>query len=187
MSVILLADDSPHAQRMGERILREEGFEVWSVADEATALERLGVANPDLVIADVFLPGGGGLDLCRRIKKTHRHMRVILTAGQLEPLDEEEARAAGCDAILRKPFEASVAIGTIRPLVQEAKLARGLFAEALASIPPIPVSDAPANSAAESVVPDPERIQAAITLALDAALPNLVREITEKVLVALGH
>ena len=33
----------------------------------------------------------------------------------------------------------------------------------------------------------PERIQAAITLALDAALPNLVREITEKVLVALGH
>ena len=35
--------------------------------------------------------------------------------------------------------------------------------------------------------PDPERVEAAITLALDAALPALVREITEKVLVALGH
>ena len=186
MSTILLADDSPHAQRMGERILREEGFEVWSVADDSTAKARMAVANPDLVIADVFLPGGGGLDLCRHIKNVHRHVRVILTAGQLEPLDEEEARRAGCDAILRKPFEASVVIGVIRPLVQEGKLARGLFAEALAAVPPAPVSDAPA-AALPPTAPDPERIQAAITLALDAALPNLVREITEKVLVALGH
>src|ERR1700682_4075044 len=121
MSTILLADDSPHAQRMGERILREEGFEVSSVADEATALARLADLDPDLVIADVFLPGGGGgaggLDLCRHVKNLHRHVRVILTAGLLEPLDEDEARAAGCDAVLRKPFEASAVIGTIRSLV----------------------------------------------------------------------
>jgi CheY-like chemotaxis protein len=194
MSTILLADDSPHAQRMGERILREEGFEVSSVADEATALARLADGDPDLVIVDAFLPGSGGdrggLDLCRRVKKFHRHVRVILTAGQLEPLDEQEARAAGCDAILRKPFEASMVIGTIRSLVQEAKLARGLFAEALADVRPKPISDAPVSdngAAAAPAPPDPERIQAAITLALDAALPNLVREITEKVLVALGH
>jgi hypothetical protein len=77
-------------------------------------------------------------------------------------------------------------IGTIRTLVQEAKLARGLFAEALASVRPAPVSDA-LTAPAMPAAPDPERIQAAITLALDAALPNLVREITEKVLVALGH
>ena len=190
MSTILLADDSPHALRMGERILREEGFEVSSVADEAAALACLKKVDPDLVIADVFLPGGGGLDLCRQIKKLHPHMRVILTAGQLEPLDEEEARRAGSDAVLRKPFEASVVIGTIRSLVQEAKLARGLFAEALAAVPSTPVSDALISdgaSAPRPAAPDPERIHAAITLALDAALPNLVREITEKVLVALGH
>src|ERR1051326_7446296 len=192
MSTILLADDSPHAQRMGERILREEGFEVVSVADEAAALARLKDADPDLVIADIFLPGGGGLDLCRHIKNFHRHVRVILTAGLLEPLDTDEARKAGCDAVLRKPFEASVVMETIRPLVQEAKLARGLFAEALAASAPVPVSDevVPASSPAaqpRTAPPDPERIQAAITLALDAALPNLVREITEKVLVALGH
>jgi len=186
MSTILLADDSPHAQRMGERILREEGFEVSSVADERSARARLADADTDLVIVDAFLPGGGGLDLCRHAKRVHRHVRVILTAGLLEPLDEQEARAAGCDAVLRKPFEASMVIGTIRSLVQEAKLARGLFAEALATAPPVPVSDAP-PAAATPGPPDPERIQAAITLALDAALPNLVREITEKVLVALGH
>jgi CheY-like chemotaxis protein len=189
MSTILLADDSAHAQRMGERILREEGFEVASVGDKAGALARLADADPDLVIADVFLPGGGGLNLCRHVKNFHRHVRVILTAGLLEALDPEEARQAGCDAVLRKPFEASVVMETIRPLIQEAKLARGLFAEALAAPPPAPVSDALAAATAPTrpAPPDPERIEAAITLALDAALPNLVREITEKVLVALGH
>src|SRR5258706_5663097 len=183
MSTILLADDSRHAKRMGERILREEGFEVVSVADEAAALARLKDVDPDLVIADVFLPGGGGLDLCRHIKSFHRHVRVILTAGLLEPLDTDQARNVGCDAVLRKPFEASVVMETIRPLVQEARLARGLFSDALASAIPVPVSDALATVApGRPAPPDPERVQAAITLALDAALPNLVREITEKVL-----
>jgi CheY-like chemotaxis protein len=184
MSVILLADDSPHAQRMGERILREEGFAVVSVTDGETALLRMADVDPDLVIADVFLPGRNGFELCRAIKPSHRHVRVILTAGLLEPFDEEEARRAGCDAILKKPFEASVVMKIIRPLMHEAQLARGLFAEAMAAVQPTASSNGPAPA-----VPalDPERVEAAITLALDAALPALVREITEKVLVALGH
>jgi CheY-like chemotaxis protein len=186
MGMILLADDSPHAQRMGERILRDEGFEVASVTDGETATIRMKDVDPDLVIADVFLPGRNGFDLCRHVKTHYRHARVILTAGLLEPLDEEEARKAGCDAVLRKPFEASVVIQTIRPLVYEAQLARGLFADAIAAAQPLPVSDAPPAPPVPAP-PDPERIQAAITLALDAALPALVREITEKVLVALGH
>jgi len=185
MSIILLADDSPHAQRMGERILREEGFEVVSLTNGESALLRLADVDPDLVIADVFLPGRNGFELCRHVKSLYRHVRVILTAGLLEQFDEDEARRAGCDAILKKPFEASVVMQTIRPLVAEAQMARGLFAEAIAETSPVPVA---AQAAAPKPAPlDPERIEAAITLALDAALPALIREITEKVLVALGH
>src|SRR5215471_15480297 len=114
MSVILLADDSAHAQRMGERILREEGFEVVTLTEGETALMRLADVDPDLVIADVFLPGKSGLELCRYVKAHHRHARVILTAGLLEKFDEADATQAGCDAVLRKPFEASVVIETIR-------------------------------------------------------------------------
>jgi CheY-like chemotaxis protein len=186
MSVILLADDSPHAQRMGERILREEGFEVASVTDGETAVVRMPDVDPDVVIADVFLPGRSGFELCRYIKTHFRHVRVILTAGLLESFDEADAARAGCDAILRKPFEASVVMTALRPLVHDAQLARGLFAEAMADAQPVPVSDA-APAPPPPPPPDPERVQAAITLALDAALPALVREITEKVLIALGH
>jgi DNA-binding response OmpR family regulator len=189
MSIILLADDSPHAQRMGERILREEGFAVVSLTDGETALLRMADVDPDLVIADVFLPGRNGFELCREIKNTFKHVRVILTAGLLETFDEEDARRAGCDAILKKPFEASVVMETIRPLVHDAQLSRGLFAEAIAAARPAAENGLQPDAQPEpaSGRPDPERVQAAITLALDAALPALVREITERVLVALGH
>jgi CheY-like chemotaxis protein len=187
MSRILLADDSPHAQRMGERILREEGFEVVSLTDGEAALKRLSDVDPDLIIADVFLPAKSGMDLCRHVKTDlkFRHVRVILTAGLLEPFDEEEAKRAGCDAILKKPFEASKLLQTIQPLVKEARLARGLFAEVLASAAAAP---APApQPPPPPPPPDPERVRAAITLALDAALPAMIQEITERVLIALGH
>ena len=190
MSRILLADDSPHAQRMGERILREEGFEVVSLTDGKAALLRLADVDPDLILADVFLPGWSGFDLCRHVKSDPalRHVRVVLTAGLLEPFDENQAKRAGCDAILKKPFEASKLMSTIAPLVKEAQLARGLFAEALASAAASPV---PEPAAVPDPAPqpelDPERVRAAITLALDAALPAMIHEITERVLIALGH
>src|ERR1700730_15845362 len=135
MSRILLADDSPHAQRMGERILREEGFEVVSLTDGDAAVLRLADVDPDLILTDVFLPAKSGFDLCRHVKgDPHlRHVRVVLTAGLLEPFDEAEAARAGCDAILKKPFEASDVVSTIKPLLSEAQIARELFAEMLAT------------------------------------------------------
>jgi len=190
MSRILLADDSPHAQRMGERILREEGFEVVSLTDGEAALKRLADVDPDLILADVFLPIKSGMEICRHVKNDLRlrHVRVVLTAGLLEPFDEDDAKRAGCDAILKKPFEASQLMETIQPLVKEAELARGLFAEALASAPASPeagTSEQPQAPAAADI--DPERVRAAITLALDASLPAMIQEITERVLIALGH
>lgn len=185
---ILLADDSPHAQRMGERILREEGYEVVTVTDGETAMVRLEDARPDLVLADVFLPLKSGYELCRHIKndESMRHAGVILIAGLLEPVDEEEARRCGCDGILKKPFEASVMLDTIRPLIDRAQFARGLFKETIETQPPQPAAGVTPPAPPRMEI-DPERVRAAVTLALDRSLPTLVEEITEKVLIALGH
>ena len=196
MSRILLADDSPHAQRMGERILREEGFEVVTVTDGETALVRLADVDPDVVLADVYLPGRSGYDLCRHVKSDPRlrHTQVVLTAGLLEPFDELEAQRANCDGVLRKPFEASVVLATVEPLMKAAGLARSLLAGQSAAEPvpstepptaPVrPLAAAPSDPAAAV---DSERVRAAVTLALDAAMPKLIDEITERVLIALGH
>ncbi|MFN3324664.1 MAG: response regulator [Bryobacteraceae bacterium] len=197
MSRILLADDSPHAQRMGERILREEGFEVVTVTDGETAVIRLADVDPDLVLADVFLPRKNGFDICEFVKKhpRHQHVRVVLTAGLLEPLDEAEARRVQADGILKKPFEASMVVDTIRPLMEAAQSARNAPAEATAQPEEAPgvapaAAEAAMTVAVASPAPDPidpERVRAAVTVALDAALPKMIDEITERVLVALGQ
>src|ERR1700739_4130265 len=108
MSRILLVDDSPHAQRMGERILTEEGFEVVTVSNADAALIRLEDVDPDLVLADTVMPGRTGYDICQYVKLSprHRRVRVILPAGVLETLDEAHCNRVECDATLRKPFEA---------------------------------------------------------------------------------
>src|SRR4030095_10446885 len=110
MSRILLADDSPHAQRMGERILSEEGYEVVTVSDGDSALVRLSDVDPDLVLADISMPRRSGYDLCQYVKISpyHRHTRVVLTASAQEAVDETETKRVQADGLLRKPFEASL-------------------------------------------------------------------------------
>lgn len=168
MSRILLADDSPHAQRMGEFILREEGYEVVTVTDGETALVRLADVDPDLILADVLLPRQDGYQICRRVKDDPRfpHTRVVLTAGALEPFDQEEAQRVRADGNLRKPFEVTPLLALIRPLLEAAELVRKA-----ASPPPDPAINT-------------EEIRAAVTLALDAALPAMIEEITQRVVVA---
>lgn len=201
MSRILLADDSPHAQRMGERILREEGFEVVTVTDGETALVRLSDVDPDLVMADVLLPSKSGYELCQHLKTRpeYRHVRVVLLAGLLEPLDEAEAQRVRADAIVKKPFEASALMATLRPLLAAAladrqsasgapppKITGSILGLNLPPLPrPIRAAAAPAPTPAPARI-DTERVRAAVTVALDKAMPTLIDEITERVLVALG-
>jgi CheY-like chemotaxis protein len=182
---ILLADDSPHAQRLGLAILSKEGFDVELVRDGLGAYPALDNFDPDVVLVDVFLPDRSGYEICHWIKSTPRFeaMRVVLTAGMMEPVDEQTAAEAGADAILKKPFEASEVIRTVAPLVEAAQYSRGLF--------PTPIPRAKAGNFASAPVPgetlDPERIQQAVALAMEAALPTMIKEVTERVLIALGH
>lgn len=168
MSRILLADDSPQALRLGERILREQGIEVVSVTDGATALRRLEDVKPDLLITDVFLPTKNGFELVRFLKsqEQHRHVPVIFAATPADEFDEQDARNAGAEAILRKPFEASTLLAAVQPLLERTVANNG-------------------GGAAKPAL-DRATIRAAVTLALDSAMPTLIDELTERVVLALA-
>ena len=172
MSRILLADDSPQALRLGEQILTTQGFEVVSVTDGATALRRLPDVNPDLLIADIYLPTRNGFELARflRSQNDYRAIPVIFAAGPADEFDEQDAKNAGADAILRKPFEASALLGAVQKLLKEsAKNVQSGDGKAL-------------NSGF-----DRHAIRAAVTLALDSAMPAMIEELTERVLLALSQ
>lgn len=169
MSRILLADHSPNAQRLGERILRDEGAEVVTVTDGDSLMLRLTDVEPDLIIAEVSLPKRDGYEICRYVRADPRFAatRVVLTAGALDEMDADRAKRMGADATLHKPFEASALLDTVRPLLEYARKVR-------ASAVPVSRPDV-----------DVERIRAAVTLALDAAMPAMINELTGKVIEAL--
>jgi CheY-like chemotaxis protein len=177
MSRVLLADDSPHAQRMGERILREEGFEVVIVSDGDTAMLRLLDADPDVVVADISMPGVSGYQICAYVKEHLPGAIVALTAGAMEPFDDAEIQRVRPDATLKKPFEASVLV-ELAGRAKQSRPTRDPAAERDPKIAPKPGRGV--------VVLDPEQVRAAVTVALDASMPGLVDQITEKVLVSLN-
>ena len=104
---LLLADDSAAIRKVIELTFSDEGMEVTSVADGRAALERLEQINPDVVLADVFMPEIGGFEVCRLIKQNERFARtpVMLLVSSFDPFDETEARKVGADDIVAKPFQ----------------------------------------------------------------------------------
>ncbi|MBI2679846.1 MAG: response regulator [Candidatus Solibacter usitatus] len=192
MSRILLADHSPHAQRMGERILRDEGFEVVTVTDGDTALLRLKDIEPDLVLADISLPSRNGYEICDYVKGSGKYpnTRVVLTAGPLVPLDQARAAQVRSDGFVKKPFEASMLIDAVQPLLVQ-PVAPSTPQETAGSLqtPPMPIAAPvvapPPPPPAPPAPLDREQIRAAVILALEASMIAIIENVTDKVVLAL--
>lgn len=104
---LLLADDSITIQKVVNLTFADEGIEVVAVSDGDAAMERFQSDAPDLVLADVNMPGLDGYRICETIKNSAdtKHIPVILLVGSFEPFDEAEARRVGADDFLTKPFQ----------------------------------------------------------------------------------
>lgn len=106
MPKILVADDNTNIQKMVSLAFEERGIDVVAVGNGEAAVRRIPDMNPDLVLADIFMPVRNGYEVCEFVKKDERfsHVPVILLVGAFDPLDEKEARRVGADGVLKKPF-----------------------------------------------------------------------------------
>ncbi|HEY4710634.1 MAG TPA: response regulator [Candidatus Acidoferrales bacterium] len=106
MPKILVADDNANIQKMVVLAFEERGIQVVTVGNGEAAVRRIPDLNPDLVLADIFMPVRNGYEVCEFVKKDERfsHVPVILLVGAFDPLDEKEARRVGADGVLKKPF-----------------------------------------------------------------------------------
>ena len=164
---LLLADDSVTIQRVIELTFADEDIKVIAVSDGDQAIAQLDAAPPDIVLADIGMPGRNGYEVAEYIKQSPRlaHIPVVLLTGAFEPVDQKKATAAGCDGVLAKPFEPHLVIERVKDLLarpgRPAPLAGNLASEATveAGPPALAANLAPAP-AAESWPPaliDPER------------------------------
>ena len=176
---LLLADDSLTIQRVIELTFAGEDIKVVAVSDGDQAIAQLDTMPPDIVLADVGMPGRNGYDVAQHVKQSPAlsHIPVILLTGAFEPVDQAKASAVGCDAVLAKPFEPQLVIGRVRELLTRP------VQMPLAAVEPEPVAAVDAPKPVDPAVPvAPAAPEPAATLdqrvedyfdRLDAAFANL--------------
>jgi CheY-like chemotaxis protein len=144
---LLLADDSITIQKVIGITFANEDYELTVVDNGDAALEKARSENPDLILADVFMPGKNGYELCAAVRQDPmlRGVPVLLLTGTFEPFDENKARAAGADSWIAKPFESQALIDRVEEL-----LARPQPQAAPAVEPPVAAAVAPAAPASEA-------------------------------------
>jgi DNA-binding response OmpR family regulator len=139
---LLLADDSITIQKVVELVLSEEDFQIKAVNNGNDALNQVEVFHPDVVLADIEMPGVNGYQLCDKIKKNSAtaHISVLLLAGAFEPLDEDLAKNVRADDYIVKPFESQELINKINAVLTTA----GTVDEA--AVTEAPVAEAPGEA-----------------------------------------
>jgi len=120
---LLLADDSSTIQRIVELTFAGEDISVVAFSDGEHAIASLDRSVPDIVLADVGMPGRSGYEVSRYIKNSPplAHIPVLLLTGAFEPLDQAKALEAGCDGILIKPFEPQFVINRVKELLKKSQ------------------------------------------------------------------
>jgi CheY-like chemotaxis protein len=116
---LLLADDSVTIQRVIELTFAGEDVDVVAVSDGDQAIARLESLPPDIVLADIGMPGKSGYEVAQYIKHSSKlsHIPVLLLTGAFEPVDQARATEAGCDGVLQKPFEPQLLITRVKELL----------------------------------------------------------------------
>jgi DNA-binding response OmpR family regulator len=105
--MVLIVDDESDLVKTFERVLRRSGHDVTTAATRAAGLEALARRTSQLVVCDVRLPDGDGLDVVRAAKGLNPPVPAIVMTGQPSVAGRRHALASGADAYLTKPFSVS--------------------------------------------------------------------------------
>jgi CheY-like chemotaxis protein len=118
-SKILVADDSITIQKIVAMAFEHEDTIVEGIGDGEEAFNKLDDFRPDIVLADVEMPGYNGFELSQKIKQSHdfNSTRVLLLASDFEEFDEDQFRMCQADDHIAKPFKSDDIINKVRELL----------------------------------------------------------------------
>jgi CheY-like chemotaxis protein len=116
---VLICDDSESITRLIEAVLADEGYELKVAASVEQAVAELDGSPPDLVVTDLYMPGGGAVAIIEHMRGDPdlAAIPVLLVSGSVEALSAHGAQSVGADAHLPKPFRADALRRSVRDLL----------------------------------------------------------------------
>ncbi len=121
MPHILVVDDDPEIRRLLGKYLDGQGFRVSLAGSRAECEARLADSRVDLLVLDVMLPDGSGLDLCRTLRDRMPQLSVILLTALKEDVDRILGLEFGADDYLGKPFNPRELAARIRAVLRRGR------------------------------------------------------------------
>ncbi len=115
---ILIVEDEPSLREIMCRTLEREHYVVEQAADFRAAMEKIALYGYDLVLLDIMLPDGSGLDLLAELKRLQRPEAVIILSARDSLDDRVEGLELGADDYLPKPFHLSELSARIRSVLR---------------------------------------------------------------------
>ncbi len=122
---ILLVEDDAVIRHNVCSLLQQEGYQVQASACLEEARAALRQRMPDLVVLDVLLPDGSGLDLCREIRESYNRVPILFLTCCDEDEDTIKGLECGGDDYVSKPFRAKVLLSRIMALLRRAQIDQG--------------------------------------------------------------
>jgi CheY-like chemotaxis protein len=114
---ILIVDDDASVREMLTRVLIGEGYSVWTAANGTAAIEIAAVANVELVLLDLNLPGKSGWDTFERLTSANPLLIVVIVTARANQIFT--ALGSGVAALLEKPLDFPKFLQTIHSLLEE--------------------------------------------------------------------
>jgi DNA-binding NtrC family response regulator len=124
MTKILVADPDPRSQHDLRSLLQKRGFELDAVADVPSARAPLADGGVDLVLCELDLPGGGGLQLLQEVQQAHPETAVVLLSAFGSVQDAVQAMQRGAADFLGKPFAPEQVLVAVDRALEKAALQR---------------------------------------------------------------
>ena len=121
---ILVVEDDPTALGLATDVLRMAGYEVWQAGGVGEATATMQAATPALILLDLRLGDGSGLELVERLRSDgiHRDLPILALSADAMPDDVSRARAAGCDDFMAKPASPRALLTRIHELIERSTL-----------------------------------------------------------------
>jgi DNA-binding response OmpR family regulator len=115
---ILVVDDDPEIRKLLARYVESQGFRVLLAANCQELREQLATHQVDLIVLDVMLPDGSGLDACRDLRAQRNNVPIILLTALKEDVDRIIGLEIGADDYLAKPFNPRELLARIRAVLR---------------------------------------------------------------------